>query len=50
MLGAEWTVDATLTPATAPAEGRVLLGHVEVRTDEDVLIGTGEMIIDNVTG
>lgn len=48
--GAEWTVDATLTPSAAPAEGRVLLGHVEVRTDEDVLVGTGEVIIDDVTG
>lgn len=46
--GATWTVSGTVTANAAPAEGRVLLGRVEVRTDEDVLVGAGDVIIENV--
>lgn len=44
-----WTVPATVTVDTAPASGRVLLGNVEVRTDADVLIGSGDVIVEAVT-
>jgi len=32
-----------------PAAGRVLLGQVQVRTDSNVLIGTGDVIVQSVT-
>lgn len=47
--GGEWTVNGTVTAGTTPAQGRVLLGNVEVRTDENVLVGSGDVIIENVT-
>jgi subtilisin family serine protease len=47
--GAEWSVPATVTAAVAPAEGRVLYGNVEVRTDANVLVGRGDVIIEEVT-
>ena len=50
--GAVWTVPATVTAAVAPAEGRVLYGNVEVRTDAQplpgVLVGRGDVIIEEV--
>jgi hypothetical protein len=47
--GGSWTVPATVTAAAAPAAGRVLYGNVEVRTDTDVLVGRGDVIIQSVT-
>jgi subtilisin family serine protease len=47
--GATWTVPGTVTASTAPAAGRVLLGNVQVRTDTNVLIGTGDVIVQSVT-
>jgi hypothetical protein len=47
--GAEWTVDGTVTPMVVPAAGRVLLGNVEVRTDTNALVGTGDVIVQAVT-
>lgn len=47
--GSEWTVTGTVTPKTTPSAGRVLLGNVEVRTDENVLVGSGDVIVENVT-
>jgi hypothetical protein len=38
-----------VTANAAPAEGRVLYGNVEVRTDSDVLVGRGDVIVQEVT-
>jgi hypothetical protein len=46
--GAVWTVAGTVTANAAPAAGRVLLGQVEVRTDTNVLVGSGDVIVQNV--
>jgi hypothetical protein len=47
--GATWTVAGVLTPKAAPAAGRVLLGNIEVRTDTNVLVGSGDVIVQAVT-
>ena len=47
--GVTWTVPAEVTAKAIPAEGRVLYGNVEVRTDADVLVGRNEVIIQAVT-
>ncbi|RZS44400.1 subtilase family protein [Herbihabitans rhizosphaerae] len=47
--GAEWSVPGTVTASTAPAQGRVLAGQVEVRTDANVVVGTGDVIVQSVT-
>ena len=47
--GASWTVPATVTANEAPAAGRVLFGNVEVRTDTNLLVGSGEVIVQSVT-
>ena len=47
--GSVWTVPATVTANAAPAAGRVLLGTVQVRTDTNVLVGSGDVIIQAVT-
>ena len=47
--GAQWTVNATVTPTAAPASGRVLYGNVEARTDGDVLVGSADVIIQSVS-
>jgi hypothetical protein len=47
--GSSWTVPATVTANTAPASGRVLLGTVQVRTDTNVLVGSGDVIVEAVT-
>jgi subtilisin family serine protease len=46
--GAQWTVPAVLTPGS-PGAGRSLLGHVEVRTDADVVVGTSDVIVQSVS-
>ncbi|MDQ4037490.1 MAG: S8 family serine peptidase, partial [Actinomycetota bacterium] len=46
--GASWTVAGTVTANAIPAAGRVLQGRVEVRTDTNVLIGAGEVIVESV--
>ena len=46
---ATWTVPGTVTAGAVPAAGRVLLGAVQVRTDENVLVGTGDVVVQNVT-
>jgi hypothetical protein len=38
-----------VSAAVAPAEGRVLYGNVEVRTDANVLVGRGDVIVETVT-
>jgi subtilisin family serine protease len=47
--GASWTVPGTVTANAAPAAGRVLLGNVQVRTDTNMLIGSGDVVVLNVT-
>jgi hypothetical protein len=42
-------VPGSVTANAAPASGRVLLGNVQVRTDTNVLIGSGEVIVESVT-
>jgi hypothetical protein len=46
--GASWTVPGTVTANAAPAAGRVLLGNVQVRTDTNVLVGSGDVVVENV--
>ena len=38
-----------MTANAAPASGRVLLGNVQVRTDTNVLVGSGDVIVSSVT-
>jgi subtilisin family serine protease len=47
--GSSWTVPGTVTAAEAPSAGRVLAGTVEVRTDTNLLVGTGQVFVQNVT-
>jgi hypothetical protein len=47
--GSSWPVSATVTANAAPAAGRVLLGNIQVRTDADVLIGSGDVVVQSVT-
>ncbi len=47
--GSTWTVPATVTANAAPEAGRVLLGNVQVRTDTNVLIGSGDVVVESVT-
>lgn len=46
--GSSWIVPATVTANAAPAAGRVLLGNVQVRTDTNVLIGQGDVVVESV--
>jgi hypothetical protein len=47
--GSSWTVPASVTANAAPAEGRVLAGNVQVRTDANVLVGSADVIVEGVT-
>ena len=47
--GSSWTVPGSVTADAAPAAGRVLYGNVEVRTDTNVLVGSGDVVVQNVT-
>jgi hypothetical protein len=47
--GSSWTVPGTVTANAAPGSGRVLYGNVEVRTDANVLVGSGDVIVENTT-
>lgn len=47
--GAQWTVSAAVTGTAVPGAGRVLLGSVEARTDTNVLIGQGDVIIQSLS-
>jgi len=47
--GSSWTVPGSVNVNAAPAAGRVLLGNVQVRTDSNVLVGSGDVIVENVT-
>jgi hypothetical protein len=47
--GSSWTVPGAVTANAAPDEGRVLLGQVQVRTDTNVLVGQGDVVVESVT-
>jgi hypothetical protein len=47
--GASWTVTGVVTPMVTPAAGRVLFGTVEIRTDQNALVGSGNVIVQAVT-
>ncbi len=47
--GSTWTVPGSVVANAAPAAGRVLLGNVQVRTDQNVLVGSGDVIVQSVT-
>ncbi len=46
--GAQWTVPGSVTANVAPASGRVLLAAVQVLTDTNILVGSGDVIVENV--
>jgi subtilisin family serine protease len=46
--GSSWTVPGSVTANAAPAADRVLLGNVQVRTDTNVLVGQGDVIVQTV--
>ena len=46
--GASWNVPGSVTANIAPAAGRVLYGTVQVLTDTNVLIGSGDVIVESV--
>ena len=47
--GSSWIVPGSVTANAAPAAGRVLFGNVQVRTDTNVLVGSGDVIVQSVT-
>jgi subtilisin family serine protease len=46
--GSMWTVPGSVTANVAPEGGRVLLATVDVRTDANVLVGQGDVVVENV--
>ncbi|PWR16795.1 serine protease [Micromonospora sicca] len=46
--GTSWTVPGSVTVKAAPATGRMLYGTVQVRTDTNILIGSGDIVVRNV--
>ena len=44
--GSSWTAPGTVTVNAAPAAGRFLLGGVQVRTDENVLVGASDVVVN----
>ncbi|MFE9652917.1 S8 family serine peptidase [Micromonospora sp. NPDC006431] len=47
--GTSWIVPGSVTVKAAPATGRVLYGTVQVRTDTNILIGSGDVVVRNVS-
>lgn len=47
--GSSWNVPGSVAANAAPAAGRVLLGNVQVRTSANVLVGSGDVIVQSVT-
>ena len=41
-------IDISVVTNAAPASGRVLLGNVQVRTSTNILIGSGDVIIESI--
>jgi hypothetical protein len=42
-------VTGVVTAKAVPAAGRVLLGSVEVRTDSNILVGSGDVVVQSVS-
>jgi hypothetical protein len=47
--GSSWTVPGSVTANAVPASGRVLFGRVNVVTDTNAVIGSGDVIVESVT-
>ncbi len=47
--GATTTIEGTVTANEAPAEGRQLFGELQVLSDQDAVLGTGAVVIEEVT-
>ena len=47
--GGSWVALGDISVGAAPEAGRVLLGQVRVLTDTNVLVGTGDVIIESVS-
>lgn len=47
--GASWTVPGSVTAGAVPEAGRVLLGSVNVMTDDGVKVGSNEVIVEHVS-
>jgi subtilisin family serine protease len=47
--GSSWTRPGVLTVLAAPASGRVLLGNIQVVTSTNIVIGSGQVIVQAVT-
>ena len=47
--GASWTVPGSVTAGAIPEPGRVLLGAVNVMTDDGVKVGSNEVIVEHVS-
>jgi hypothetical protein len=47
--GASWTVPGTVTAGAIPEAGRVLLGAVNVMTDDGVKVGSNEVVVEHVS-
>ena len=47
--GSSWTVPASVAVTEAPASGRVLYGNVQVRTNGNVLVGSGDVVVQSIT-
>lgn len=47
--GAVWVVPGSVTVLSAPAAGRVLLGNVLVATSANIVIGSGDVVVQSVT-
>ena len=47
--GASWTVPGSVTAGAVPEAGRVLLGAVNVVTEDGVKVGSNEVIVEHVS-
>jgi len=47
--GSSWTAPVSVTADAAPAAGRVLLSAIQVRTSTNVLVGSGDVVVETVT-
>lgn len=47
--GSSWTVPASVTANAAPAAGRVLYGNVLVQTGTNIVVGSGDVVVQSVT-
>ena len=47
--GASWTVPGSVTAGAVPEAGRVLLGAVNVMTEDGVKVGSNEVVVEHVS-